>query len=84
MFKTRFFQIVFSLAVIAALCLAMAPAPVYALSTSAATTASVGSVLTQANAPMTPYSVLICRTVVVRHNGHKIVFRRCVHLQRPD
>ena len=84
MFKTRFFQIMFSLAVIAALCLAAAPAPVYALSASAAATGSVGSVVTQANAPVLPNSVLICRTVVVRHNGHIVIFRRCIHLQRPD
>jgi acyl dehydratase len=75
---------VFSLAVIAALCLAMVPAPVYALSASAATTASVGSVVTQANAPVLPNSVLICRIVVVRHNGHTLKALRCIHLQRPD
>ena len=70
MFKTRFIQFLFSLVVIAALTLAIAPAPVYALSSSPAHAATSGSVVNQVSAPVLPPSVLVCRVVVVRHDGH--------------
>ena len=81
---TRYFQILFSLAVIAALCLAMAPAPVYALSASATPTATVGGAVPQVGATVLPSSALVCRTVIVRHNGQSIKFRRCIHIDRPS
>ena len=84
MSKTRLFQILFSLAVIAALTLAIAPAPVYALSATSTHAAASGSTLHQVNAPVLPPNVLVCRTVVVRHNGHITLVRRCYRVDRPD
>jgi hypothetical protein len=80
MSKTRFFQILFSLAVIVALTLALAPAPVYALSAPTTNPAVSLSAAPQASAPS---SVLICRRVVVRHNGHVIKVLRCHRVSKP-
>ena len=77
MFKNRFFQILFSIVVIAALTLAIAPAPVYALSSSPTIAATSGSAVNQVGAPVLPPSVLVCRIVVVRHDGHVIKVLRC-------
>lgn len=84
MSKARLFQILFSLAVIAALTLALAPAPVYALSASTANTAVSASVVTQASSPALSPNALICRRVVVRHNGHVIKVLRCHRVTKPD
>jgi hypothetical protein len=84
MLKTRFFQIVFSLSVIAALCLAMAPAPVYALSASRTPAAMTGGAAAQISAATAQTNILICRVVIVRHNGHILKFRRCIHIDRPS
>ena len=83
MSKNRFFQILFSLAVIVALTLAIAPAPVYALSPSTSTAAISGSVIWQASMPAFSPNALVCRTVVVRHNGHRIRILRCHRVIRP-
>jgi hypothetical protein len=84
MLKNRFFQILFSLAVIAALALAMVPAPVYALSASAGNSATVGSAATQVSAPVLSPNVLVCRTVAVRYHGHWTLVRRCRRVLRPS
>jgi hypothetical protein len=84
MFKTRFFQILFSLVVIAALTLAIAPAPVYALASSTGSVATSGSVVNQASAPVLPPSVLVCRVVVVRHDGHIVKVWRCHKIVKPS
>jgi hypothetical protein len=84
MFKTRFFQILFSLAVITAMCLAMTPAPVYALSASTTASATVGSAVTQVSAPVLPTNVFVCRIVVVRHNGHITIVRHCHRVDRQN
>jgi uncharacterized membrane protein YdjX (TVP38/TMEM64 family) len=83
MSKTRFFQILFSLAVIAALALAIAPAPVYALSATGTHGATIGSVTTQAGSQASS-GVLVCRRVVVRHNGHVIKVLRCHRVTKSD
>jgi hypothetical protein len=80
MFKTRFFQILFSLVVIAALTLAIAPAPVYALSSSTGIAATNASVVNQVSAPVLPPSILVCRIVVVRHDGHIVKVWRCLKI----
>jgi hypothetical protein len=82
MLKTHFTQIVFSLAVIAALMFAIAPAPVYALSAAPTNTSAIGSVVNQVGAPVLPPSALVCRTVVFRHNGHLIFVRYCHRVDR--
>jgi hypothetical protein len=82
MSKTRFFQILFSLAVIAALTLALAPAPVYALSATGTHVSTVRSIAYQAGAPVSP-SAVVCRRVVVRHNGHVIKVWRCHRVAKP-
>ena len=84
MTKTRFFQILFSLAVIAALTLALAPAPVYALSASSTNVSISGSVTGQVGAPELPPSVLICRKVITWHNGHIIIIRACRWVDRTN
>ncbi len=83
MSKTRLYQIVFSLAVIAALVLALAPAPAYALSASTAPAATSASVVNQVSAAGLSPSILVCRVVVVRHNGHITIFHRCHRVERP-
>jgi hypothetical protein len=77
MSKNRFLQILFSLAVIAALTFAIAPAPVYALSSSTSTAAISGSAVWQANTPAFSPNALVYRAVVARHNGHRIQILRC-------
>lgn len=71
-------HVLFSLALIAALGLAMVPAaPVHALSVSAASTnptLAVGQA--QAPALLAP-NALVCRTVIVWRHGHRIAIRRC-------
>jgi hypothetical protein len=84
MSKTRFLQILFSLVVIAALTLAIASAPVYALSSSPAHAPTSGNVVNQVSAPVLPPSILICRIVVVRHDGHIIKVWRCHKIVAPS
>lgn len=84
MFKNRFFQILFSIVVIAALTLAIAPAPVYALSSSPTHAATSGVVVNQVSAPVLPPSVVVCRIVVVRHDGHVIKVLRCRKIVKPS
>jgi hypothetical protein len=84
MSKTRFLQILFSLVVIAAFTLAIAPAPVYALSSSPTHAPASGSVVNQVSAPVLPPSVLVCRIVVVRHDDHIIKVWRCHKIVKPS
>jgi hypothetical protein len=67
--------------VIAAMLFAAAPAPVYALS--ASTAANSASIINQVSAAGLSPNILVCRVVVVRHNGHLIVVRRCHRVERP-
>lgn len=84
MLKTRFFQILFSLAIIAGLTLAIAPAPAYALSASTNSIVAGGSPVHHASVPNLTPSVLVCRILVVRHNGHITLVRRCHHIDRQE
>lgn len=83
MSKTRLYQIVFSLAVIAALVLALAPAPAYALSASTSPVATSASMGNQVSAAGLSTDILVCRVVVVRRDGHIIILHRCHRVERP-
>ena len=78
--KIKFSHILFSLALIAALTLAAAPAPAYALSASSTNTVAATY---QSNTPvLAPNSILVCRTIIEWHKGHRIVVRRCHKVQK--
>jgi hypothetical protein len=83
MSKTRFFQILFSLAVIAALALSAAPAPAYALSASNANPAQSASAVHQISATAMSPDAVVCRVVTVRHNGRVIRILRCHKIIKP-
>ena len=75
-------HVLFSIAVVTALVLAAIPAaPAYALSSSATQT----SIAAADNvSPALSASVIVCRRVVIWHNGHRIVVRVCHRVHRPD
>ena len=83
MFKSRLFQILFSLTVIAALALAAVPAPVYALSAPATNLVSSGGSAIQNSSVVLPPNILVCRVVIIRHAGHLIIFRLCHRVEKP-
>lgn len=62
-------HILFSLTVIAALALAVVPTPVFSL--------SAGSAGLSSQPTLTATGGLVCHTVVIWHNGHRTVIRRC-------
>ena len=79
--KIKFSHVLFSLALIAALTLAVVPAaPAYALSASSTNTAIATY---QSNTPvLAPNGILVCRTIIEWHKGHRIVVRRCHKVQK--
>jgi hypothetical protein len=77
MTKKRISHILFSLAVIATLSLAMVPAPAYALSDTGASPVTVSAQASQS----APDSVIrVCRRVAVRHGNHIVYVRRCIRV----
>jgi hypothetical protein len=82
--KINISGIVFSLALIAALAFAVVPmSPAHALSNSA-----VDTVMTNANHVETtilaPNTGVVCKSVVVWRNGHRIVLRVCHKIEKPS
>ena len=78
--KIKFFHILFSLALIGALALAVVPmSPAHALSSSTANT-----VITSANQVLTPNNGVVCKSVTVWRNGHRIVVRVCHKIEKPS
>lgn len=76
-------QMLFSLAVIAALVMAAIPAaPVYALSNSASQTTSIAAADNDSTA-LTAGAV-VCRTKVVWRDGKRISIRVCHRVHRPN
>jgi hypothetical protein len=81
--KIKLPHILFSLALVAALALTVVPmAPAYALS---GTTTNTGMTANQVNAPLlsSDTGVLVCRSIVIWRNGHRIVVRRCHKVTKP-
>ena len=73
----------FSIAVVAALVLAAIPAaPAYALSNSASQTTSIAAADNDSTALNAV--IIVCRSVVKWHNGHRVVVRVCHRVHRPD
>ena len=80
--KIKFSHIVFSLALIAALAVASLPmAPAFALSTSSATAMAVGNQVN--NTVLAPNTAVVCRSITVWRNGHRIVVRTCHKVTKP-
>ena len=78
--KIKFFHILFSLALIAALALAVVPmVPAHALSNLTANT-----VMTSANQVLTPNNGVVCKSFTVWRNGHRIVVRVCHKIKKPS
>jgi hypothetical protein len=78
--KIKFSYILFSLTLIAALALTVIPmAPAHALSSSTANT-----VMTSANQVLTPNNGVVCKSVTVWRNGHRIVIRVCHKVEKPS
>ena len=78
--KINFFHILFSLALIAALALAVVPmAPAHALSSSTTNTMMIG-----ANQVLTPNNGVVCKSFTVWRNGHRIVVRVCHKIKKPS
>ena len=76
--KIKFSHIVFSLALIAALAFATIPmAPVHALSNSSASTA-----VSEKQAEPLDHGV-VCKNVIIWHNGHRVVVRICQKVTKP-
>jgi hypothetical protein len=78
----KFSHILFSLALIAALALAVVPmAPAHALSTS---TANAVMTANQVNAEvLSSNSGVVCKRIVIWRNGHRTVVRRCHKVTNP-
>ena len=80
--KIKISHLVFSLALIVALALAVLPAaPAYALSNSAS-----GPVFTANHVDatvLTPHGGPLCRRIVVWIHGHRTVIRRCHQVANP-
>jgi hypothetical protein len=81
--KIKVSHLLFSLALIAALILAVVPsAPAYALSASSGHATIVEN---QMNAPaLASNTILVCRTVIEWHHGHRVVVRRCHKVTKPS
>ena len=78
--KINFSYILFSLALIAAIALAVVPmASAHALSSSTANT-----VITGANQVLTPNNGVVCKSFTVWRNGHRIVVRVCHKIEKPS
>jgi hypothetical protein len=78
----KFSHILFSLALIAALALAVVPmAPAHALSTS--TGIAVMTVNQDNTTVLTSNSGVVCRSIVIWRNGHRTVVRRCHKVTNP-
>jgi len=78
--KIKFSHVLFSLALIAVLTLAAVPAPAYALSISSTNTVAATY---QNNTPvLASNGILVCRTIIEWHKGHRIVVRRCHKVQK--
>jgi hypothetical protein len=75
-------HILFSLALIAVLTLAAIPAaPAYALSASATNPMIAAN---QVSAPaLASNGVIVCRTVIRWHNGHRVAVRLCHRVEKP-
>jgi hypothetical protein len=75
-------QLLFSLAMIAALVMAAIPAaPAYALTKSASQTTSITAA--GADAPVVSPGAVLCRTKVIWRDGKRISIRVCHRVHRP-
>ena len=82
--KTNISRILFSLALIAALALAVVPmAPAHALSNSTANIA-ITSVNNANTMIPTPNNGVVCKSVTFWRNGHRIVLRVCHKVEKPS
>jgi hypothetical protein len=80
--KIKFSHVVFSLALIAALAVASLPmTPVLALSTSSPNAVAVGSQVN--NTVLAPNTAVVCRSITVWRNGHRIIVRICHKVTKP-
>jgi hypothetical protein len=79
--KIKTSHILFSLALIAVLALAVVPAaPVYALSASA-TNPVIAANQGSASA-LAPNGIVVCKTIIEWHNGHRVAVRRCHKVEK--
>jgi hypothetical protein len=79
--KIKVSHLLFGLTLLAVLILAAVPAPAYALSASGGQPAQIASHFT---APaLAPDSILVCKTVIEWHNGHRVAIRRCHRVTKP-
>jgi hypothetical protein len=80
--KIKFSHIVFTLALIAAFAVASVPlAPAHALSNSSANVAAFEKQFD--TLAFAPHSAVVCKSVTIWRNGHRIVVRRCYKVTKP-